>query len=355
MKNFKKVVAILGVFVLVASCFMPLTVDAGPAGPANPGDAPAGPVNPNDPAGPVNPNDPAGPNEPWGPRPSCDGHNDRPLITNPEIFWANEPDKCYHWTLEELLSEYSDFSCEEVQNAEAPVAGPRALDRKNKEYTCSRITDTWDDNTWDDDAWNDQSNNWWTIGGGYSGWGSHRGSSSSDSSEEIVLRWEVLLWWEDTSASESDLAREWAIENGLIDSEADLVKTLTRWDLASLTLNYITKLTSLQQKSLEDVVYWDDNSQTLQSVYKYQVMGIHADGSALDNFGANQMTTKAESITVFDRVLHGLQNNIDGANFYEKHASVLKSEGIVDNNVNLTDLETKGGVIMMMYRHELKK
>jgi len=120
-------------------------------------------------------------------------------------------------------------------------------------------------------------------------------------------------------------------------------------------LTYITKLTSLQPKSSADVVYWDDNSQTFQSVYKYQVMGIHADGSALDNFGVNQMATKAESVTVFDRVLHGLQNNIDGANFYEKHASVLKSEGIVDNNVNLNDLETRGGVIMMMYRHELKK
>ena len=83
-------------------------------------------------------------------------------------------------------------------------------------------------------------------------------------------------------------------------------------------------------------------------------MGIHADGSALDNFMPKQKATKAESVTVFDRILHGLQYNINGANFHEKHASVLKDEWIIDENINATDLETRGGVILMMYKYKVK-
>ena len=45
---------------------------------------------------------------------------------------------------------------------------------------------------------------------------------------------------------------------------------------------------------------------------------------------------------------------INGANFHEKHASVLKDEWIIDEDINATDLETRGGVILMMYKYKVK-
>ena len=346
MKNLKKILAVLGVVTLMASYLSPFTAYA---------------ANTNSRRN----NEEACKNHVWR----------RTLVTNPELY-IKENLKCYKWSLDELNNEiWNDgYVC-------------KADETQEWLCTITEITwddntwddNTWDDNTWDDNTWDDQpTNNWETNKTWYSGWGFHGNTTSNnDDTEEISFGWEVDLEWEvdlkniensewetnnsevdvdnskkNNSKSELDLAYDWAVENGIIDLNTNLGKPLTRWDLADLTLNYITKSTTLQRKLSENAVYGDDNSENYQSVYKYQVMGIHADGSALDNFMPSQIATKAESVTVFDRVIHGLENNIDGANFYEKHASVLQAQWIINETINGTDHETVGGVILMMYKYE---
>jgi hypothetical protein len=45
--------------------------------------------------------------------------------------------------------------------------------------------------------------------------------------------------------------------------------------------------------------------------YQYQIMGINADGSALEYFIPNGLVSRAEFATVFSRVLYGNVNNTE--------------------------------------------
>jgi putative hemolysin len=88
--------------------------------------------------------------------------------------------------------------------------------------------------------------------------------------------------------------------------------------------------------------------------YQYQIMGINADGSALENFNPNWLVTRAEFATVFSRVLYWDKYNQAEWNYYEKHLSALKGAGILSNDAP-TIQEVRGWVMLMMYRSANEK
>jgi hypothetical protein len=113
----------------------------------------------------------------------------------------------------------------------------------------------------------------------------------------------------------------------------------------------------MEKKLDENVSYPDVNSSLwelenyIKSAYQYQIMWIHANGSKLTNFKPNKFVSRWEFATVFSRILHGFEYNINWANFYEKHLEILKSEWIL-KDTNPARIEEKKWVILMMYRHQ---
>ena len=71
-------------------------------------------------------------------------------------------------------------------------------------------------------------------------------------------------------------------------------------------------------------------------------------------FKPNKFVSRGEFTTVFSRILHGFEYNINWANFYEKHIEVLKSEWIL-KDTNPARIEKKKWVILMMYRYQKNK
>jgi hypothetical protein len=52
-----------------------------------------------------------------------------------------------------------------------------------------------------------------------------------------------------------------------------------------------------------------DLADFIVKAYQYQIMGINADGSALESFNPNGLVSRAEFATVFSRVLFGSKYN----------------------------------------------
>ena len=156
-------------------------------------------------------------------------------------------------------------------------------------------------------------------------------------------------------------AYNWAIKQWIINSTfEDLFNEweLTRAEMAKIAVKYVQMLW-LEKKLDEDVSYPDVDSSLwelenyIKLAYQYQVMWIHADGSKLTNFKPNKFVSRGEFATVFSRILHGFEYNINWANYYEKHLEVLKSEWIL-NDTNPARVEEKKWVILMMYRYQKK-
>ncbi len=97
-----------------------------------------------------------------------------------------------------------------------------------------------------------------------------------------------------------------------------------------------------------------DLADYIVEAYQYQIMGINADGSALENFNPNGLVTRAEYATVFSRVLYWSANNQKDGPYYEKHLAALKEAGILSND-NPTIEEVRGWVMLMMYRSANEK
>ena len=156
-------------------------------------------------------------------------------------------------------------------------------------------------------------------------------------------------------------AYNWAVNQWLINSSfEDLFNewALTRAEMAKIAVKYVQMLW-MEKKLDEDVSYPDVNSSLwelenyIKSAYQYQIMWIHADGSKLTNFKPNKFVSRWEFATVFSRILHGFEYNINWANYYEKHLEVLKSEWIL-KDTNPARVEEKKWVILIMYRYQKK-
>ena len=166
-------------------------------------------------------------------------------------------------------------------------------------------------------------------------------NSNWDNDQELLdaYNWAVSQWL--ITSSFDDLLNEWE---------------LTRAELARIAVKYVLTLW-MEKKLDENVSYPDVNSSLwelenyIKSAYQYQIMWIHANGSKLTNFKPNKFVSRWEFATVFSRILHGFEYNINWANFYEKHLEILKSEWIL-KDTNPARIEEKKWVILMMYRHQ---
>jgi len=214
----------------------------------------------------------------------------------------------------------------------------------------------------DNSNWNNPGNgsSWW--------WSSSRWTNvSNDVLEEF--RWEVdepekaesCSIEGSTFSDEENQAYLWACEKWIVLADnimkANFNKPITRAELDKMMSIYAKYLLWRSYIVNENVSYPDvdsslwDLASYIQEWYKLQIMGIHANGVALNNFLPNSLVTRWEFGTVFSRVLYGNKYNVDGANYYEKHLQVLKDAGILTNtNHSLTEL--RGWVVLMLYRSQ---
>ena len=103
------------------------------------------------------------------------------------------------------------------------------------------------------------------------------------------------------------------------------------------------------------VNYRDVNSRKLwdlawyiQLAYQYQIMGINADWTPIEDFNPNKTVTRAEFATVLSRVLYGSTYNQSWVNYYEKHIETLNKANILSNtNPNL--VEARWRIMTMLY------
>ena len=203
--------------------------------------------------------------------------------------------------------------------------------------------------------------------------------------EEIVLGWEVTE--ESTNTEEvkeentkpavviSDAAKatyneeqlaayQWAYENDITTindaDEARLWDPLTRAELAKMMSQYISSVLKKSPIKADKPEYKDvdeslgDLADFIVKAYQYQIMGIDADGNALEYFNPNGLVTRAEYATVFSRVLYWSVNNQKDGPYYEKHLAALKEAGILSND-DPTIQEVRGWVMLMMYRSANEK
>ena len=232
----------------------------------------------------------------------------------------------------------------------------------------------------------DNSSNWnggnpyswgWSSGWGSSNWWWSSYSSSSKwkdtSNEEIILSWEVdddimevkkaescSIEWS-TFSEEENQAYLWACENWIVIADnimkANLKRNLTRAELAKMMSIYSEELLGRTRVKSGSVSYPDvsdklwDLAYYIQEWYRLQIMGIHADGTALSKFSPNFNVTRWEFGTVFSRVLHGGKYNIGNSHYYEKHLEVLKDEWIL-TNTNPKLIEKRGWILLMLYRSQ---
>ena len=177
--------------------------------------------------------------------------------------------------------------------------------------------------------------------------------------------WEAIaLFWD-----EQIDAYQWALENGITTMDtvekARLDQPLTRAELAKMMVVYMQKVLKAEPVVTWEVKYLDvdeslwDLAWYIQLAYQYQIMGINADGTSLENFNPNGVVTRWEYATVFSRVLFGSAFNKEWADFYTNHLEALKEAWILKDTTP-TMQEIRGRVMLMMYRssqnsEEIKK
>ena len=206
-----------------------------------------------------------------------------------------------------------------------------------------------------------------------------------DDTQVIELKWEVTeesttTWEVKEENTKSDViisdaakaayndeqlaAYQWAYDNGITTindvDKARLSDPLTRAELAKMMSQYISSVLKKSPIKADKPEYKDvdeslgDLADFIVKAYQYQIMGINADGSALENFNPNGLVTRAEFATVFSRVLYWDKNNQAWDDYYSKHIAALKEAGILSND-DPTIQEVRGWVMLMMYRSANEK
>lgn len=232
-------------------------------------------------------------------------------------------------------------------------------------------TSNW--NSWKWYSWRGWSSNWWSNTNNTSDDSDNSKNTNKSNEESLTLSWEVAdeimevkkaescsIEWS-TFSEEENQAYLWACDKWIVIADnimkADMNKNLTRAELAKMMSIYSEELlwrTRIKNiwvtypdvdSSLEDLEYY------IKEWYRLQIMGIHADGSALSKFSPNSLVTRWEFGTVFSRVLHGSIHNIGNSHYYEKHLKVLKDEWIL-KNTNHKLVEKRWWILLMLYRSQ---
>lgn len=228
-------------------------------------------------------------------------------------------------------------------------------------------------NSWKWYSWRGWSSNWWSNTNNTSDDSDNSKNTNKSNEESLTLSWEVAdeimevkkaescsIEWS-TFSEEENQAYLWACDKWIVIADnimkADMNKNLTRAELAKMMSIYSEELlwrTRIKNiwvtypdvdSSLEDLEYY------IKEWYRLQIMGIHADGSALSKFSPNSLVTRWEFGTVFSRVLHGSIHNIGNSHYYEKHLKVLKDEWIL-KNTNHKLVEKRWWILLMLYRSQ---
>lgn len=161
--------------------------------------------------------------------------------------------------------------------------------------------------------------------------------------------------------SELQSAFDRAVKKGfLIDTPETRKKfqdPMTRLELAQM-LNQISdhlNLEPLMEKKCEFTdLSWTPEStkRSAQNVCQLNLMGIHPNQSALENFMPDQLVDRAQMITVISRLLRGDTFN-QGTTFYEKHLEKITSEQLI-TQANPDMIEIQGYFYLILQRAEAK-
>lgn len=138
-------------------------------------------------------------------------------------------------------------------------------------------------------------------------------------------------------------------------SKVKFNKKITRAELAKMMVEFMSWTLQKQPVITWGVNYRDVNSKKLwdlawyiQLAYQYQIMGINADWTPIEDFNPDKTVTRAEFATVLSRVLYGSRYNQSGVNYYEKHIEALNKANILSNtNPNL--VEARWRIMTMLY------
>ena len=181
--------------------------------------------------------------------------------------------------------------------------------------------------------------------------------NTADTNSYIPSEEEIKKYGEDVF-----IAYNWAIDNWItaIDNinKAKLNTEITRAELAKMMVVFMSDVLEKEPIITWEVNFRDVNSNKLwdlawyiELAYQYQIMGINADWTPIEDFNPNKTVTRAEFATVLSRVLYGDTYNQTGAKYYERHIEALNKANILsDTDPHLT--EWRWWIMTMLYRSQ---
>ena len=158
-------------------------------------------------------------------------------------------------------------------------------------------------------------------------------------------------------------AYNWAITNWITNiddiNKAKLNTKITRAELAKMMVVFMSSVLNKEPIIQDRANYSDVDPEKLwdlawyiQLAYQYQIMGINADWSPIEDFNPNKPISRWEFATVLSRILYGNTYNQNWVKFYEKHIKALNDAQILsDTNPNLT--EWRWWIMTMLYRSSI--
>lgn len=162
--------------------------------------------------------------------------------------------------------------------------------------------------------------------------------------------------------TELNSAFERAVQRGLVENSEAARKRfsqpMTRMQFAQMVVAIGEQLgLEVQQDKVCDFSdlqgLAEASSVTAQKVCQLNVMGIHPDQRALENFMPDQLVNRAQMITVLSRMLRGKTFNEGGKTFYEKHLAKGIEEKIITHS-RPSALELQGYFYLVLQRAEEK-
>ncbi len=163
--------------------------------------------------------------------------------------------------------------------------------------------------------------------------------------------------------AELQSAFDWAVSKGFVE-DSELAKArfqapMTRIAFAQMLLAVSEKLW-LEEQADKSCDFADLKGApeatitTAKAVCQLNIMGIHPDQSALENFMPDQLVDRAQMITVLSRMLWGATFNQGGNTFYQKHLEKAVNEQLITHK-NASALELQGYFYLVLQRAENKK
>ena len=146
------------------------------------------------------------------------------------------------------------------------------------------------------------------------------------------------------------------VEKGLLSSEDidKLQEPLTRIDVAKLFVQ-IALANNLQQESSKSCEFSDmrdrseEDMNIARLVCQFNIMGIHPDHTALENFMPNAIISSEQIVTAFSRLMwrDTYETPEDEERYYELHFNTMYNLKLVDNKINNIDQKLVDFVIIV--------